>query len=66
MKEFNVRDLINYGRYKHIKKHIEERLEQLYELSDKLDEEECDDGTKERVMWEIEALERRLEKYKYI
>ena len=62
MREFTTRDLINYGRYKHVKKHIVERIEQLYDLYLVSEDEKL----KERVMWEIEALERRLEKYTYI
>ena len=53
-------DIVNFIRYESTRKRIVQRIDQLYDLYTKLDDE---DEVKEKVLFKIRALERRLDKY---
>lgn len=51
-------DIINFIRYESTRKRIIQRIEQLYDLYSKLDDEEI----KEEFLFKIRALEHKLDK----
>ena len=60
MRCISTYDAINFLRYESTKTHIENRITQLYDLYDILE----DDELKESVMFKIRSLEHKLNKLK--